>query len=333
MLRYVDSLRTHGHRAARLDPLDLLSREEVAALDPTRYGLNDPSATYDVNGIVWTSKTSQPWTLESITRHLRDIYVDRIAYEYMHSPSKEERLWFSHLLESDPPTESRKISDAERENIWQTLAKSEALDKFLQVKFPNLKRYGLEGGESMVPALNALFSIAAKGGMEQIVLGMPHRGRLNLLTGLLKFPPTALFHKIKGNSELPEGVEAEGDVLSHLFTSVDLGYGDKSIKISLLPNPSHLGESLSFLGSSTCFSRFFVLAEAVDPVAMGKTRAKQYSLLKTSPEDCQLGDKVMCVQLHGDAAFTGQGIIMETLGLSEFSSVHTVYRLVDDPSR
>lgn len=310
LLRYVDSLRTHGHRAARLDPLDLLSREEVAALDPTRYGLNDPSATYDVNGIVWTSKTSQPWTLESITRHLRDIYVDRIAYEYMHSPSKEERLWFSHLLESDPPTESRKISDAERENIWQTLAKSEALDKFLQVKFPNLKRYGLEGGESMVPALNALFSIAAKGGMEQIVLGMPHRGRLNLLTGLLKFPPTALFHKIKGNSELPEGVEAEGDVLSHLFTSVDLGYGDKSIKISLLPNPSHL--------------------EAVDPVAMGKTRAKQYSLLKTSPEDCQLGDKVMCVQLHGDAAFTGQGIIMETLGLSNLphytsgGSVHIV---------
>jgi probable 2-oxoglutarate dehydrogenase E1 component DHKTD1 len=310
LLRYVDSLRTHGHRAASLDPLDLLSREEVAALDPSRYGLTDPNSSYDVNGILWTSSNQKPWTLESITRHLRDIYVDRIAYEYMHSPSKEERLWFSHQLESVPPKESRTIPDEERKRLWQMLVRSEVLDRFLQVKFPNLKRYGLEGGESMIPALNALFEISAKAGVEQIVMGMPHRGRLNLLTDLLGYEPAALFHKIKGNSELPEGIEAEGDVLSHLFISSKLEYGGKSTKVSLLPNPSHL--------------------EAIDPVAMGKARAKQYSLLKTSPENCTLGDKVMCVQLHGDASFTGQGVIMESLGLSNLphytsgGSVHIV---------
>ena len=167
MLRYVDSLRTHGHRAARIDPLDLLQREEVAALSPERYGLVDPSRTYDINGIIWTRPVGEDsgpehWPLEKITRHLRDVYVGRIAYEYMHSPSKTERLWFSHLLESEE-AEARKVDDDQRKRIHSLLAKSEVFDQFLQLKFPNLKRYGLEGGESMLPALDALFSSSAQG--------------------------------------------------------------------------------------------------------------------------------------------------------------------------
>ncbi|KAF5378852.1 hypothetical protein D9615_006945 [Tricholomella constricta] len=322
LLRYVDSMRTHGHRAARIDPLDLIHREEVAALDPKRYGLIDDSKKYNVNGIIWTKpvggshSAEEWWTLAEITRHLRSVYVGRIAHEYMHSPSKTERLWFSHLLESEslPSSEKTTVDAGLKRRIHGLLARSEVLDNFLQLKFPNLKRYGLEGGESMLPALDSLFSSASHGGIQHIILGMPHRGRLNLLTDLLKFSPAALFNKIKGGSELPEELGAEGDVLSHLVSSPTLNYGSTNpLKVSLLPNPSHL--------------------EAVNPVALGKTRAKQYSLLKTSPKDCELGDKVMCVQLHGDASFTGQGVIMEGLGLSNlphFTSGGTVHLVVDN---
>ncbi|KAJ7505194.1 Transketolase, pyrimidine binding domain-containing protein [Mycena galericulata] len=322
LLRYVDSVRTHGHRAASIDPLDLIQREEVAALDPRRYGLVDEEKKYDVNGIVWTRPvdTSQRedaeswWTLRQVTEHLRAIYIGRIAYEYMHSPSKTERLWFSHTLESMQSAATQNTLSVPKQRIHALLARSEVFDNFLQLKFPNLKRYGLEGGESMLPALDSLFSAAAKAGVSSIILGMPHRGRLNLLTDLLQYSPTALFHKIKGGAEIPEDLGAEGDVLSHLVASPLLSYDGASnpIQVSLLPNPSHL--------------------EAVNPVALGKTRAKQYSLLKTSPEDCNLGDKVMCVQLHGDASFTGQGIVMESLGLSNlphFTSGGSVHLVVD----
>ncbi|KDQ52171.1 hypothetical protein JAAARDRAFT_210725 [Jaapia argillacea MUCL 33604] len=320
LLRYVDSMRTHGHRAARIDPLDLMQREEVLALDPARYGLVHPEAIYDVNGIVWNGPFEtqedgkEEWTLDQIRNHMRATYVGRIAYEYMHSPSKTERLWFSHLLESQssPSSTNRVDETTQKRRIHTLLSNSEAFDQFLATKFPSLKRYGLEGGESMLPALDELFRVASLAGIEHIILAMPHRGRLNLLTGLLGYDPTALFAKIKGGNEWDEELGAQGDVISHLFTSPTLQYegASKPIKVSLLPNPSHL--------------------EAVNPIALGKTRAKQHSLLKSSPEDCMLGDKVMCVQLHGDASFTGQGVVMETLGLSNLphytsgGSVHIV---------
>lgn len=167
-MRYVDSLRIHGHRAARIDPLDILQREEVAALDPTRYGLTDPSAKYDVNGILWTSPIGKDTgktelTLDEITRRLRQVYVGRIAYEYMHSPSKTERLWFSHLLESQAGSTAFAYSEDSKRRMHELLVQSEVFDRFLQARFPNLKRYGLEGGESMLPALDTLFRSSAEG--------------------------------------------------------------------------------------------------------------------------------------------------------------------------
>lgn len=167
LLRYVDSLRTHGHRAARIDPLDLLQREEVAALNPARYGLVDSKQKYNVDGIVWTTpvgakgETRAEWRLDQITKHLRAIYVGNIAYEYMHSPSKTERLWFSHLLESQ--VNPSPMSNAEKLRAHELLARSEVFDQFMQAKFPNLKRYGLEGGESMLIAMEALFKAATSG--------------------------------------------------------------------------------------------------------------------------------------------------------------------------
>ena len=167
LLRYVDSLRMHGHRAARIDPLDLLDRDDVGALDPKRYGLVDSSKSYDVNGILWTKRvgeapeTAEHWTLRDITNHLHAVYVGRIAYEYMHSSAKTERLWFSHVLEAR--TKPLLLDNSQKKRIHELLAHSETFDQFLQLKFPNLKRYGLEGGESMIPALDALFSTAARG--------------------------------------------------------------------------------------------------------------------------------------------------------------------------
>ncbi|KAJ3272834.1 putative 2-oxoglutarate dehydrogenase E1 component DHKTD1, mitochondrial, partial [Blyttiomyces sp. JEL0837] len=152
-------------------------------------------------------------------------------------------------------------------------------------------------------------------GVRDIILGMPHRGRLNLLTDLLKYNPQALFHKVKGNSEFPEDLPGCADVLSHLAQSVDLQYPntERPVHVSLLHNPSHL--------------------EAVNPVAAGKARARQmylYNLGGKEVEDCYIGDRVMCVQLHGDSAFTGQGVVTETLGLSNLphftcgGSVHVI---------
>ncbi|RXW18551.1 hypothetical protein EST38_g7302 [Candolleomyces aberdarensis] len=321
-------MRIHGHRAARIDPLDLIHREEVTALNPNRYGLGlseeGMKELFDVNGIIWTRGIGQGeeeelWTLEEIVKRLRGVYVGNIGYEFMHSPSKTERLWFSHLLESQslPSPEDHPLSiidDQKRRRIHELLARSEVLDNFLQAKFPNLKRYGLEGGESMLPALDALFGAAATRGVRHAILAMPHRGRLNLLTDLLQYPPSSLFHKIKGGSELPEDLGVDADVLSHLVSSPVLNYGNGAeIKVSLQANPSHL--------------------EAVNPIALGKTRAKQLSLLKTSPADCKLGDRVMCVQLHGDGSFSGQGVVMESLGMSNlphFTSGGSVHLVVDN---
>lgn len=130
-------------------------------------------------------------------------------------------------------------------------------------------------------ALDRIFELSAKSGVQDVVIGMPHRGRLNLLCDLLEYPYAGLFHKMKGHSELPSGTFASGDVISHLVNNPDLTYDGKKVHVSLLSNPSHL--------------------EAINPVAMGKARAKQTELMASSEDTCNLGDRVMCVQIHGDA--------------------------------
>jgi probable 2-oxoglutarate dehydrogenase E1 component DHKTD1 len=159
-----------GHRAATIDPLDLMQREDVAALDPTRYGLVDPTRIYNVNGILWNksvldgdhaASTGGFLTLEQIVKRLRAIYVGNISFEYMHSPHKSERLWWSHFLESE--YQFFNVDREGKKRIWSLMARSETFDHFLQAKFPNLKRYGLEGAESMLPALDSLFRMASDG--------------------------------------------------------------------------------------------------------------------------------------------------------------------------
>ncbi|KAK0527594.1 hypothetical protein OC842_004818 [Tilletia horrida] len=299
LLRYVDNVRRHGHRAAKVDPLDMMDREsEVAALDPSRYGLR-PEQDVLPDGIVEMPSDSKgsdgKAAVKSITTHLQQTYVSSIGYEFMHMHSKGARNWFMDLLERGAAT--RPVDKGAQLRIWELMARSECLDQFLQSKLPNVKRYGLEGGEAMIPCIDALFHLAASGGIADAVVCMPHRGRLGLLTELLELPAERLLAKMKGHPEVPEQVGIVGDVLSHLTASPTLVYGGSQIRVELLPNPSHL--------------------EAVNPVAVGLTRAIQTLDSKATKKPAVGFGKALCVQVHGDAAFTGQGLVMETLGLSE----------------
>ncbi|CAJ0884795.1 9784_t:CDS:10, partial [Entrophospora sp. SA101] len=304
LLRLVTNYRTYGHKNGDIDPL------EVAALDHRRYGLNDPNRFYNLNGILHVnnskdSKDSKKQEkLEEIINYLKKVYCGRVTYEFMHIPDASEKRWFYNVIESNYEVN---LKFEQKKRIFELLVRSEVFDHFMAKKFPQVKRYGLEGGESMMVALDKLFEVSNK---VELVMCMPHRGRLNLLTDLLKFSPIRLFHKIKGNPEFPENLPATGDVLSHLGK---LNYcDDKLLSVSMLNNPSHL--------------------EAVNPVAMGKARAKQMDLLRFE-SDCELGDKVMCIQLHGDAAFTGQGIVTESFGLSNlphFSSGGSIHIVVNN---
>ncbi|RKO99059.1 hypothetical protein CXG81DRAFT_28146 [Caulochytrium protostelioides] len=313
LLRLVTNYREFGHKHANLDPLNVAPETPVLALEAERI-LGSPLAgrRYDVAGIIHMPPGDH--TIEAILTHLQEAYCDKIAFEFQHIPDASERRWFAQMVESSgPPT----AVDAEaKKRIFALLARSEVFDHFMAKRFPSVKRYGLEGAESMIVLLDALFHAAGSHAVHDVIVGMPHRGRLNLLTDLLQFDPVRLFHKLKGNAEFPDDVPGVGDVLSHVAQSVDLDYGTAHpVHVSLLHNPSHL--------------------EAVNPVAMGKARARQMALYEAGTEaaECTIGDRVMCVQLHGDSAFTGQGVVTETLGLSNlphFTSGGSIHLIVNN---
>ncbi|GAA6060666.1 hypothetical protein JCM10212_001222 [Sporobolomyces blumeae] len=333
VLRLVESYRKHAHRAARLDPLGLSDGREggVPALDPRRYGLEPlplddvrpdfrsdalPASSssskkggkkeqkYDVTGILDfpADEGDKLKTISEISKRLEQVYAGGVGYEFMHLPSKHERRFLESLLER---SHAIPLSTETRLSQWKLLAKSEGFDSWCAKRFPNVKRYGLQGGEGMMVALKALFEEAATEGVEQVVVGMPHRGRLNLLTQLLDLDPRLVIRKMRGLPTLPPSLQAKpdeftDDVLSHLFLeteySVDApassGGKARELKVHLLPNPSHL--------------------EAVTPVAQGFARALQTD----RSFEGELGDKVLNVSLHGDSAFGGQGIVAETLNMA-----------------
>eukprot|EP00834_Sanchytrium_tribonematis_P005647 NODE_356_length_8904_cov_1.034412.p1 type:complete len:728 gc:universal NODE_356_length_8904_cov_1.034412:2064-4247(+) len=321
LLRLVSAFRQHGHKAAKIDPLDMTAPEDVKDLHLYRYGFDEKDTTkLDVKGILHLGKPGNPSqglpkaSIRDIYKYLKSIYCGRIGYEFAHIPNTSERRWFQYMVES---LEKAKFEEKEKLRIHRMLIQSEVFDHFMHKKFPNLKRYGLEGAESFLVALDYLFETAASSDIKEIILCTAHRGRLNMLAGILNFPLDALFSKIKGNSEFPEKYKGYylGDVISHLAIDTRIDHYKKPVNVSLLHNPSHL--------------------EAVNPVALGRTRGRQMYMFesKTEGESCRLGDKAMCVQVHGDAAFSGQGIIMESLGVSNlphFSSGGSVHIIVNN---
>ncbi|GFS86858.1 probable 2-oxoglutarate dehydrogenase E1 component DHKTD1, mitochondrial [Nephila pilipes] len=210
---------------------------------------------------------------------------------------EDEKEWFAREFELIQL--EYKISPEEKKDLIHELIKSEVFDNFLATKFATVKRYGGEGAESMIGFFLEIFRQSCIVGLKDIVIGVPHRGRLNLLTGLLNFPPVLMFKKMLGFPEFPSDINATGDVLSHLTGLTEYKFNSSSVCVTLLPNPSHL--------------------EAISPVVVGYARSRLQTLKLADYETYsqkEVNYPVLPIQVHGDASFAGQGVVMETLAMS-----------------
>ncbi|XP_065339741.1 probable 2-oxoglutarate dehydrogenase E1 component DHKTD1 homolog, mitochondrial [Cloeon dipterum] len=291
--RLVAAYREHAHKQAEINPVALNPIRPLKELEAERFGLYNDDIV-KTPGIL--NGPSSECTVAEAIHFLEYVYSKTISAEFSYLENEEEREWFAEEMEDkvpmDIPLEAKKA-------IAEELIKSQVFDRFMASKFPTVKRYGAEGAEAMVAFFQELFYMSARDEIEQIVLCMPHRGRLNLLTGMFNFPPAALFRKLKGQFEFPPSAQATGDVISHLTSTTNLEIDGKSLHLTMLFCPSHL--------------------EAVNPVSMGKTRARQQTLgdgAYSKDESKQWSDKVLNVQVHGDAAFAGQGVNQETLNMT-----------------
>ena len=240
-----------------------------------------------MNGLLHSS--SQPSTISDLAATLKSLYCGTTAIEAEYIECEAEKEWLYNKYEEVKAT---RLTEPERRQLAEEMLKSQAYDNYLASKFASVKRYGGEGGEAMVGFYTELLRKANKDGVADIVLGMAHRGRLNLMTGLMQFPPVEMFRKMKGLPEFPADQAGAGDVLSHLTSSFKVG----QVHATMLPNPSHL--------------------EAVNPVAVGKARCRHMVADKGDYGTGRMGDDILCVQVHGDAALAGQGVNQETLQLA-----------------
>jgi 2-oxoglutarate dehydrogenase E1 component len=284
-LQLIRSYRVRGHLEADLDPLGLEKRGPYPELDYRSYGF----AESDLDREIYIDNFGRERaTLREIIAVLRETYCGTIGVEYMHIQEPAERAWIQEKFEQrQRPT---RLSSQVKKEILRVLTTAETFERFLDRRYTGTKRFGIEGAESLMPALEAILHRGAELGIREFVIGMPHRGRLNILANFVGKPFAAVFSEFQGNSTNPDHVLGSGDVKYHLGTSGDRGVNGETIHLSLAANPSHL--------------------EAVDPVVLGKVRAKQ--LQRGDGERSQ----VASVLMHGDAAFAGQGIVAESLELS-----------------
>ena len=293
-LMLIRSYRVRGHLEARLDPLGLQIPAPHAELDPRSYGftgadMDRPVFIDNVLGL----ETATP---REIMRILRDTYCGSIGVEFMHIQDPGQKSWIQRKVEGAPWLTA--IDAAGKREILAQLTEAEGFEAFCQKRYVTTKRFGLEGGEVTIPAMHAIIETAVRAGVKEIAIGMPHRGRLNTLVNILKKPLTAVFSEFGGESFKPDDVQGSGDVKYHLGTSTDQDIAGQTVHLSLQPNPSHL--------------------EAVDPVVVGKVRARQ-----DRAGDTQRRSSVMAILMHGDAAFAGQGLVYETLAMSQLIGYRT----------
>ncbi|MGB6441236.1 MAG: 2-oxoglutarate dehydrogenase E1 component [Methyloceanibacter sp.] len=282
----IRNYRTRGHLIAKLDPLELSTRKEHPELRPRTYGFT--KADYDRPIYLGGALGLQFGTLREVLAILKRVYGQHIGTEYMHISDPERRQWIQERLEG-PHAEIR-FTPVGKKAILKKLIEAEIFERFLDVKYTGTKRFGLDGGESLVPALEQVIKRGGQLGLKEIVIGMPHRGRLNVLANVLAKPYRAIFNEFKGGSAHPDEVEGSGDVKYHLGASSDRDFDGNRVHLSLTANPSHL--------------------EIVDPVVLGKVRAKQDQLHDSERRE------VLPLLMHGDAAFAGQGVVAECFGLS-----------------
>jgi 2-oxoglutarate dehydrogenase E1 component len=287
-LMLIRAYRVRGHLHANLDPLDLEPRRDTEELHPSHYGFTE--ADCDRKIFLDNVLGLEFGTIREIVAILERTYCQTIGVEFMHISDPAEKAWIQERIEG--PDKEITFTREGKRAILNKLVEADGFEKFLDLKYTGTKRFGLDGGESMIPALEQIIKRGGALGVKEIVLGMAHRGRLNVLAQVMGKPHRAIFHEFKGGSFTPDDVEGSGDVKYHLGASSDRAFDGNNVHLSLTANPSHL--------------------EIVDPVVLGKTRAKQD----------QFGDpperrtSAMPLLIHGDAAFAGQGVVAECLGLS-----------------
>ena len=286
-LMLIRAYRVRGHLEANLDPLGLAPRVQHPELDPMTYGFGE--AHMDRPIFINYVLGYETATLRQILETVRATYCGHIGVEFMHIQDPAQKAWIQERIESI--RNRTQFSALERRAILQRLTDAETFERFLDKKYTGTKRFGLDGAEAMVPAMEQILRVASEMGVEEVVLGMPHRGRLNVLAHVMGKPFAAIFSEFQGGAAHPEDIGGSGDVKYHLGTSSDRDFDGRGLHLSLTANPSHL--------------------EAVNPVVVGKVRAKQMQRQDHARR------KVMALLMHGDAAFAGQGLVPETLDLSE----------------
>lgn len=286
-IHLIRAYRNRGHMAADLDPLDMREVEACPELDPAHHGFG-PSE-YDRPIYLGGFLGREVASVNQIIDLCKQIYCQKIGLEYLHISNPEERNWLQARIEANDLPQAFAAGD--KVEILKSLTKAEGFEKFLAKKHPGTKRFGVDGGESLIPLIEAIIKKASQMGLEDVNIGMAHRGRLNVLANVMGKSYTAIFAEFDGAASKPDSVQGSGDVKYHLGASNDRDFDGKSVHLSLNPNPSHL--------------------EFVNPVVTGKVRAKQVQRGKTE------STKVLSLLLHGDAAFAGQGVTAETLMIAE----------------
>jgi len=292
-LMLIRNYRVRGHLHADLDPLGIVKPLPHSELDPESYGFStsDMERPIFINYVLGLESAS----VRQIVKILEDTYCGKIGVEFMHIQEPEEKTWIQERIESI--RNRANFTDLGRRTILERVTQAEVFEQYLDRKYTGTKRFGLDGGEAMVPMIEQIMKRGAQLGIEEIVIGMPHRGRVNFLANIMRKPYRAMFSEFQGNTANPEDVQGSGDVKYHLGTSSDREFDSNIVHLSLTANPSHL--------------------EAVNTVVLGKVRAKQRQKGDSERE------KIVGLLLHGDAAFSGQGIVPETLDLSQLKGYKT----------
>src|SRR5271165_1936782 len=286
-LMMIRAYRMRGHLHANLDPLGLEPQKDHEELHPSTYGFQE--ADYDRSIFIDHVLGLEYATVREMLAILRRTYCGTIGFEFIHISDPAEKAWIQERVEG--PHKEIQFTREGKRAILSKLVEAEGFENFFDIKYPGSKRFGLDGGEAMIPALEQIIKRGGQLGLREICLGMAHRGRLNVLSQVMGKPHRVIFHEFKGGSASPDEVEGSGDVKYHLGASSDREFDGNNVHLSLSANPSHL--------------------EIVDPVVLGKVRAKQDQL-----DDAIERSKVLPLLIHGDAAFAGQGVVAECFGLS-----------------
>ena len=292
-LMLIRAYRTRGHLLANLDPLNLTKKEIHPELDPATYGFQPED--YDRPIFINYVLGLETATLTEILENLRRTYCGTIGVEFTHIQDPEQKSWMQERIEAIGNRTD--FTQKGKRAIFEKLVAAEQFEHFLHKKYIGTKRFGLDGGESVIPALEQILKRGGQMGLKEVVIGMAHRGRLNVLHNVMDKPFRAIISEFLGNPANPEEAGGSGDVKYHMGTSADRQFDDNEIHLSLAPNPSHL--------------------EIVDPVVVGRVRAKQHQ------QDEHDFRKVLGILLHGDAAFAGQGVVAETFAFSGLRGYRT----------